>query len=120
MKRFVILLLVTLSTGEANAECAWVAWIKNDLVSTATGRIENEVRWEAHSAFENRSQCNTAQERLWKEAASDAEQVPYFKNLRKHFPDRLSAERPTGSWMKAFYCLPDSVDPRKATDAREQ
>jgi hypothetical protein len=51
-------------------------------------------------------------ERLWKEAAKDAESNPYFKNLKKQFPDKLSAEVPDGRWEKAFYCLPDSVDPR--------
>jgi hypothetical protein len=51
-------------------------------------------------------------ERLWKEAAQDAESSPNFKNLKKQFPDKLSAEVPDGRWERAFYCLPDRIDPR--------
>jgi hypothetical protein len=33
--------------------------------------------------------------------------------LKKQFPDKLSAEVPDGSWEKAFYCLPERIDPRR-------
>ena len=108
----IIVFLMTISVGEALADCAWVAWTKNRLISTSEGRIHDEVTWEVHSAFEKRAQCVDMRERLWKEAAKDAESSPNFKNLKKHFPDKLSAEVPDGRWEKAFYCLPDRIDPR--------
>ena len=109
----IIVSLMTISVGEALADCAWVAWTKNRLISTSEGRIHDEVTWEVHSAFEKRAQCVDMRERLWKEAAKDAETTPHFKNLKKQFPDKLSAEVPDGSWEKAFYCLPERIDPRK-------
>ena len=108
----IIVSLMTISVGEALADCAWVAWTKNRLISTSEGRIHDEVTWEVHSAFEKRAQCVDMRERLWKEAAKDAESTPHFKNLKKQFPDKLSAEVPDGSWEKAFYCLPERIDPR--------
>ena len=108
----IIFSLMTISVGEALADCAWVAWTKNRLISTSEGRIHDEVTWEVHSAFEKRAQCVDMRERLWKEAAKDAESTPSFKNLKKHFPDKVSAEVPDGSWEKAFFCLPESIDPR--------
>lgn len=108
----IIVSLMTISVGEALADCAWVAWTKNRLISTSEGRIHDEVTWELHSAFEKRAQCVDMRERLWKDAAKDGESTPYFKNLKKQFPDKLSAEVPDGSWEKAFYCLPERIDPR--------
>jgi hypothetical protein len=108
----IIVSLMTISVGEALADGGWVAWTKKRLISTSEGRIHDEVTWEVRSAFEKRAQCVDMRERLWKEAAKDAESTPHFKNLKKQFPDKLSAEVPDGSWEKAFYCLPDSVDPR--------
>ena len=105
----IIVSLMTISVGEALADCAWVAWTKNRLISTSEGRIHDEVTWEVHSAFEKRAQCVDLRERLWKEAAKDAES----NNLKKQFPDKLSAEVPDGSWEKAFYCLPERIDPRR-------
>jgi hypothetical protein len=104
---------MTISVGEALADCSWVAWTKNRLRSTSEGRIHDEVTWEVHGAFEKRAQCVDMRERLWKEAAQDAESSPNFKNLKTHFPDTLSAEVPDGSWEKAFYCLPDRIDPHR-------
>lgn len=108
----IIVSLMTISVGEALADCSWVAWTKNRLPSTSEGRIHDEVTWEVHSAFEKRAQCVDMRERLWKEAAQDAESSPNFKNLKKQFPDKLSAEVPDGRWERAFYCLPDRIDPR--------
>jgi hypothetical protein len=108
----IIVSLMTISVGESLADCAWVAWTKNRQLSTSEGRIHDEVTWEVHSAFEKRAQCVDLRERLWKEAAKDAEGTPNFKNLKKHFPDTVSVEVPDGSWEKAFYCLPEAIDPR--------
>ena len=108
----IIVSLMTISVGEALADCSWVAWTKNRLLSTSEGRIHDEVTWEVHAAFEKRAQCVDMREGLWKEAAKDAESSPNFKNLKKHFPDTLSAEVSDGRWEKAFYCLPDRIDPR--------
>jgi hypothetical protein len=108
----IIFSLMTLSVGEALADGGWVAWTKTRLLSTSEGRIHDEVTWEVHSAFEKRAQCVDMRERLWKEAAKDAESTPNFKNLKKQFPDKLSAEVSDGSWEKAFYCLPDVINPR--------
>jgi hypothetical protein len=105
--------LMTLSVGEALADCAWVAWTKHRLLSTREGRSHDEVTWEVHSAFEKRAQCVDMRERLWTEAATDAESTPDFKHVKKHFPDKVSVEVPEGSWEKAFFCLPESVDPRR-------
>ena len=108
----IIFSLMTISVGEALADCSWVAWTKNRLISTSEGKTHDEITWEVHSAFEKRAQCVDLRERLWKEAAKDAETTPNFKNLKKLFPDKLSAEVPDGSWEQAFYCLPDRIDPR--------
>ena len=109
----IIVSLMTISVSEALADCAWVAWTKNRLINTSEGRMHDEVTWEVHSAFEKRAQCVDMRERLWNEAVKDAESTPHFKNLKKQFPDKLSAEVPDGSWEKAFYCLPERIDPRK-------
>lgn len=108
----IIFSLMTISVGEALADCSWVAWTKNRLISTSEGKTHDEVTWEVHSAFEKRAQCVDMRERLWKEAAKDAESTPNFKNLKTQFPDKVSVEVPDGSWEKAFYCLPDLVNPR--------
>ena len=108
----IICSLMTISVGEGLADCSWVAWTKNRLIRTSEGRIHDEVTWEVHSAFEKRAQCVDMRERLWKEAAKDGESTPFFKNVKKQFPDKLSAEVPDGSWEKAFYCLPERIDPR--------
>jgi hypothetical protein len=116
----IIVSLMTLSVGEALADCAWAAWTKHRLMSTSEGRIHDEVTWEVHSAFEKRAQCVELRERLWKEAAKDAESTPSFKNLKTHFPDKVSVEVPDGSWEKAFFCLPESIDPRKKSLGAER
>jgi len=109
--------LMTISVGEGLADCSWVAWTKTRLLSTSEGRSHDEVTWEVHSAFEKRAQCVDMRERLWKEAAKDAESTPHFTKLKTLFPDKLSAEVPDGRWEKAFYCLPDRIDPlRKRPD----
>jgi hypothetical protein len=108
----IIVALMTISVGEGLADCSWVAWTKNRLISKSEGKIHDEVTWEVHSAFEKRAQCVDLRERLWKEAAKDTESTPHLTNLKTLFPDKLSAEVPDGSWEKAFYCLPDRIDPR--------
>ena len=108
----IIFSLMTISVGQALADRSWVAWTKNRLISTSEGKTHDEVTWEVHSAVEKRAQCVDVRERLWNEAVKDAESTPYFTNLKKVFPDKLSAEVPDGSWEKAFYCLPDRIDPR--------
>ena len=60
----IIVFLMTISVGEALADCAWVAWTKNRLKSTSEGRINDEVTWEVHSAFEKRAQCVDMRERV--------------------------------------------------------
>ena len=109
----IIFSLMTISVGEALADCAWVAWTKNRVSSTSEGRIHDEVTWEVHSAFEKRAQCVEMRERLWNEVVKDAESTPHFTNLKTQFPDKLTAEVPDGSWEKTFYCLPERIDPHK-------
>jgi hypothetical protein len=53
----IIISLMTISVGEALADCSWVAWTKNRLISTSEGKTHDEVTWEVHSAFEKRAQC---------------------------------------------------------------
>ena len=109
---YIIFSLMIISVGEALADCSWVAWTKNRLISTSEGKIHDEVTWEVHSAVEKRAQCVDVRERLWNDAAKDAESTPHFKNLKTLFPDKVSVEVPDGSWEKTFYCLPDRIDPR--------
>jgi hypothetical protein len=86
---WIIFSLMTISVGEALADCSWVAWTKNRLISTSEGRIHDEVTWEVHSAFEKRAQCVDMRERLWKEAAKEVESTPHFTNVKTLFPDKL-------------------------------
>jgi hypothetical protein len=108
----VLFFIVCGTSSTAFAECAWVVWIKIDLISVISTKLDQEIRWEAHSSFEKRAQCLDKQEFLWKETEKDAESNPTWKNIRKEFPEKIYAERPGGTWVKTFYCLPDSVDPR--------
>ena len=98
----IIFSLMTMSVGEALADCAWVAWTKNRVSSASEGRIHDEVTWEVHSAFEKRSQCVEMRERLWNEVIKDVESTPHVTNLKTQFPDKLTAEVPDGSWEIAF------------------
>ena len=84
------------------------------LLATQAQR-EGEVARPNKDHVNSRSGCDFVdlRERLWKEAAKDAESTPNFNNLKKQFPDKLSAEVPDGSWEKAFYCLPERIDPRR-------
>ena len=49
----IIVSLMTISVGEALADCAWVAWTKNRLLSTSEGRIHDEVTWRSIRPLRN-------------------------------------------------------------------
>jgi hypothetical protein len=83
------ILLCLLLTNIAQAECAWVLWMK--------GISKQEVSWDPIGGFPSYEQCQ--------KAAIDA-----FKDLKK---DQSETQKERVQIKFFFTCFPDTIDPRK-------
>jgi len=91
----------------ANAQCAWVLWLKHCSFITKSG--ENmRCEWTLEEAYPIYEQCMKARENSWtgyKQMFPKSEGVPFgYLNLSKESEKALTIN---------FHCFPDTVDPRK-------
>ena len=87
---FGILLCVLFSDNIAQAECAWVLWMRG----AARGQ---DVTWDIIGGFPTFEQCQKAL-------------IDAFKDMKKEKPE---TEKERVQIKFTFVCLPDTVDPRK-------
>ena len=101
--------LLVAITALASAECAWVLWQENRPDMLAPGRDEDPAmfirgtpRWRILEASQSKEAC---QESFWRWMKSaKEEQKPIMKNGKL-----------VGEWIVELQCLPDTVDPRRAS-----
>jgi len=118
MTRFLLAALcVLLTAGPASAECAWVLWMKTELVNVTAGKIESDG-WQIESAVPTYAACTTSARRRAERTAEPSE-GPNVKGtglneligggfrVSKQYrsPEHASAS-------VEFRCFPDTVDPR--------
>lgn len=108
---FIISLLIAFSSV-ANAECAWVLWIRTDILLIEKDKLPIEkVQWELMGAVPQYEFCAKmlkssyeSQKRFWMEGRS-----PEKVKLN----DEKCIIFPMDGMTIRFYCLPDTIDPRK-------
>jgi hypothetical protein len=103
----------------AKAECAWVLWQKSDY---NFGKSSEKVSWELKGAFPQYKQCMENQtdlfERLrifWTDVTTKSpsknEKVEAHSGVGG--PSQIIITTESGISVFDFYCLPDTIDPRK-------
>jgi hypothetical protein len=110
MKRILLAIsFCLLVSSTANAECAWVLWKKTD----TTGNPGGQVSWEIQDALPQYQQCRQQQMVL----CNSMKQVysPEHNAVLRvdNCPTRIFAEVKGGAVLMDFFCLPDTMDPRK-------
>lgn len=95
----------------SNAQCAWVLWTKEYLVTAEKITVE----WKLESAYPQFGTCAMMKKRvledaskMWKEASEGA------SNLNLEVTDNsITVKKENSLLVISYECLPDTVDPRK-------
>jgi hypothetical protein len=108
VKKFLIAIIFSfIMSSMAEAECAWVLWLKHCSFVAKTG--ENlKCEWELNEAYPTHEQCMSVRENIWtgyKKMFLKSDGVPFgYLNLNKDSDTALTID---------FRCFPDTIDPRK-------
>jgi len=111
-KAFLIIVLLIVLGGVANAECAWVLWEQKTYYTIEKGEATEKTFWLIIEAFPQYEQCLERKKMLFVNikgiAASTGPKVQAvpFELVIEHFSD-------TASLHHHLKCLPDTIDPRK-------
>ncbi len=125
MRNFFAVIVVLCVLGKASVlwrECAWVLWIKNELVT-----LEESAQWEIQAATESKDECSVIKKKIWGAVANKYDDAGKWKSEFKGLEKvtkvpfegifrsfKTSKSNPVGGFHNTiFYCLPDTIDPRK-------
>jgi hypothetical protein len=115
-----IALLITVSTGIAAAECAWILWQENEL-SLYGKQGRQEQWWEVRDSYTTREACTQAQLRTWGVLAQQCEgrKCPGVQEVRKVSPSLVTltfkpdAEGYPSAASQRLLCMTDTIDLRE-------
>jgi hypothetical protein len=117
---YFIVLLTTASTGVAAAECAWILWQENSLLTFGQHGGHSKW-WEIVGSYTASDACTQAQLRVWEALATrcDGGKCPGVQEVKKVSPSLVILDfKPDeagypGSSTSRLICLPDTIDPRE-------
>lgn len=118
-----LLVLVAIGISEkAIAECAWVLWTKTEVEHIRrTTPSESYTRWDIETAVETKTQCDQIKGRVFQGYADRYKDLGEMKGVDhvRTIPSEavIVSLKPSeylvaGTQFYAFFCLPDSIDPR--------
>lgn len=118
----VLVLLFVFSSSPGAAECAWILWIKKEIDFIYPNKPPSfSTQWDIQDALSTKEECDQLRKLAWniKVKQIDLDKLPGIeevitapnKSILSRF--RRTPEVVGGGTTLTFYCLPDSIDPRK-------
>ncbi len=116
-----LVLIVVLSSSSAAAACTWILWIKQEIDFIYTiGPPSFSTEWKIQEALATQEKCEQFKKVSWniKVKQIDLDKSPGIDKvitapnwIYTHF--RPGPTVAGGGTTLTFYCLPDTIDPRK-------
>jgi hypothetical protein len=105
-----VIILVGLSSL-SYAECAWVLWIQKEYLIVKEPP-EQRVYWEINNAVPTHKECKELQRQLWERMDKHYKNLPHTGKVDST-PFIIIVKTGEATLTESFYCLPDTIDPRK-------